>query len=82
MTDSRPRGPDERHPTTDRGEHVPAAPFLVHPFLCRCEACRQRQPVPWIHREATAAELAAHARLRAAQERQAMEYRLWMEVAS
>ena len=28
MTDSRPRGPDERDPTTDRGEHVPAAPFL------------------------------------------------------
>ncbi len=51
------------------------------PFLCRCPVCKQSDPVPWHLREATAAELAAHARLRAAQERQAMEYRLWMEVA-
>ena len=51
------------------------------PFLCRCESCRRAHPKPWIHRAATAAEMAAHARLRAAQERQAMEYRLWREVA-
>ena len=82
MTDSRPRGPNERNPTIDRGEYAPAAPFLVHPFLCRCPACRERDPVPWHLREATAVEMAAHARLRASQERQAMEYRLWMEVAS
>ncbi len=31
MTDSRPRGGNGPDPTTDRGEHVPAAPFAVRP---------------------------------------------------
>ena len=54
--------------------------MVTCPFLCRCPACRERDPVPWHLREATAAELAAHARLRAAQERQSMEYRVWRDV--
>lgn len=63
MTDSRPRGPDERHPTTDRGEHVPAAIFTTHPFLCRCADCRRAQPVPYLYRPETDDEIARHVRL-------------------
>lgn len=49
MTDSRPRGPNERGPTTDRGEHVPAAPFKP----------RDLDAAPWWLRPATAEEYAA-----------------------
>lgn len=70
MNDSRPRGPEERDPTTDRGEHVPAAPFAVRP---------PGTPAWWT-RPATAVEMAAHARLRAAQERRMRESAWWRVV--
>lgn len=40
-----------------------------------CESCRRAQPTPWIHSEATAAELAAHIRLRWLMERMQREAR-------
>jgi hypothetical protein len=33
------------------------------PFLCRCEACRREQPVPYLYRLETDDEIARHARL-------------------
>ncbi len=54
--------------------------MVTHPFLCRCPVCRAAGPVPWHLREATAAELAAHARLRAAQERIVREEQFLLEM--
>ena len=34
------------------------------PFLCRCASCRERQPVPWLHRVPTADEWARVERMR------------------
>lgn len=33
---------------------------MTCPFLCRCPACRARDPVPWWLRAATADELVRH----------------------
>ena len=63
MNDSRPRGGNGPDPTTDRGEYAPAALFLTHPFLCRCESCRRAQPVPYLYRLETDDEIARHVRL-------------------
>jgi len=39
-------------------------PIFVCPFLCRCEACRRAQPVPYLYRRfATDNEIARHVRL-------------------
>lgn len=57
------------------GRLLRAARMTGCPFLCRCPVCKQSDPVPWHLREATAAELAAHIRLRYAMEQLQKEAR-------